>query len=94
MDNSQHLSEKVQLEILNEISELKPDTTINKSDTIRAMNYEYLIQQGCIEQIFTAEPMFKNGNAVRTICGERLTDKGKEMQRRLHANLATVKKSE
>ena len=51
---SKHNSEKIQLEILNEIAENQGTAnTIFRNDPAREWNYNFLLQQGYIEQTHT-----------------------------------------
>jgi len=76
--SSQYYSKEVQLEILNKI--VKNQGTSNRfitDDTIQLWNYDFLLTQGHIKQIFTSSNVNTPPENSGMLLSEELTDAGK-----------------
>jgi hypothetical protein len=72
MKNHRYYSKETQIEIFDEIAKNQGTTEVVNRDTpIREWNYNFLLEQSCIEQELSG------GEIMPTLIGERITDSGK-----------------
>jgi len=75
---SQEYSKEIQLEILDEIVANQGTTnTIERTESVREWNYNFLLTQKYIEQEFSSSNVFRHASESGMLVSEKLTDAGK-----------------